>query len=189
MGKLTPIQKAHKKVKAHHATKVGAMATALGSVGTLSHLLADLYFEVDERTAAEVQFLLVHLHKFSQQARQLQGIKAQTLQKALQGIHKTQQLLKDVDEGGYESKRLARDAFRDLTLVKRVQANLQDRTREAAFILAELEQQVDPLPGLRIASAQQRAENAKRQKKARALHDKKRGKLPEQVAPPPPEEE
>lgn len=174
MGKLTPIQQAHKKVKDHHATKVGTMATALGEMGTLSKMLSDLYFEVDERTQAEIQFLMAHLHKFNRQIRQLQGLRVTALRTAVLEIHKVQKLLEDVDEGGYSFKRLGRDAYRDLTLVKRVQANLGDRTREAAFILAELEQQVDPLPGMRIASAEQRKENEKRQKRLQASREAKK---------------
>ena len=190
MGKPTPIQQAHNKVRIYHATKVGTMATALGEMGSLSKMLADLYFEVDERTQAEVQFMLAHLHRFSRQIRQLQGVRLQALQEAGREIQKVQKLLKDVDEGGYGLKRLGRDAYRDLTLVKRVQANLGDRTREAAFVLAELEQQVDPLPGMVIASAAQRRANVKRRQKHQAAREAK--KTPTgTVAPPavPAEEE
>lgn len=165
------IKAAAKRVEAHRADRVGFLRQSFDLAGSLVKLLSDAYVESDMSTANEIRTLLLTLRRFRKTVLKNQQAQTAALTQALGHTTALEKLLEEAQGKGYALKRLNLDAERDMGATKRLRANLQQRTQEAAFVLAELEQAVDPLPGLKIASAKVRRENEKRRKAAKPKQD------------------
>ena len=156
----------HKKVVAHRATKAGVLRQVFDGLNRLVKLLADLQVESDQALLNDIDILQSVMLRFRRRVSSQQNSRTRAFLLAYQELGTMERLLKDAAGSGYGVRRLASESERDLTLVRRLRENLELRQREAAFVLAELEQAVDPLPGMRLASAKRRLENDKRRQKA-----------------------
>jgi hypothetical protein len=160
-GKAQKIKRAHAKVVAHRADQAGSLRTIFQSLGGLVKLLADCQGEVDEAVQNEIKILFHVISHFSKRIRVLSTAKAGALRKALVDIEKIERQLKVATGPAYGVKRLIAESQRDLAHTQKLHANLQMRYREAAFVLAELEQAVDPVSDLQLSTAAQRKRNDK----------------------------
>ena len=157
---------AHKKVAEHRADKAGTLRRCFDGLSRLTKLLADLHVEGDQALKNEIDILQVVMRRFRERIAAQQKVRTQALALTLQELGYIERLLREAQGRGYSIKRLAQESERDLALVKKAKENLNTRQREAAFVLAELEQAVDPTPGLKLANAKRRKENDDRRKKA-----------------------
>lgn len=158
------VKTAAKRVAEHRATEAGTLRTVFDALGGLVKLLADVHAEADRATANEIRIFLEVVRRFRAKLTTNQQARTAALMQAVQRLDQMERLLVSARGPGYALKRLEQESARDLGATKKLRANLGDRSREAAFVLAELEQAVDPVPGLKIASAKVRKENAKRRK-------------------------
>lgn len=165
-GRAQKIKKAHAKVVAHRADQAGPLRAVFQSLGGLVKLLADSQSEVDEAVQNEIKILFHVIHRFSRKVRGLSEDKAAALKKAVLDIERIERQLKLASGPGYGVKRLIAESQRDLNHVKKLRENLGVRYREAAFVLAELEQLVDPVTDLKLATAAQRRRNDQKAKAA-----------------------
>jgi hypothetical protein len=166
--KAKAIIRAHAKVEAHRATEAGTLASAMNHANSVVKLLADVYVEADQAMQNEIRILLVALKRFRRVAHRSVQAKTGALTQATAEVDAIERLLKHAEGPGYKIVETAQVATADRVRVKQLQGSLKHRTREAAFILAELEQLVDPYPGLKIASAAQRKRNDKAREAAKA---------------------
>ena len=159
------IKAASARVARHRADKTApVLATVSGLLGTIVKDLADLIAEGDTALEHEVRTLLEVIRRFRTRIHTQQQARAGALRKLSERLGQISALLEEMGKPGFELERLQQESERDLGLTKKLRGNVTTRATEAAFILAELEQAVDPLPGLKIASAKVRKENDKRRK-------------------------
>ena len=88
------------------------------------------------------------------------------MREAAQVLEQTSRQLDEADRGGYGIRALQRQAQIDRRTLDRLRASVKARVQESAAVLAELEQAVDPVPGLRLVSGRARAKHAKQRKQA-----------------------
>ena len=178
--KVTPkIKRLQAKVVAHQAQNAGILRTAFDQISSSVKALADLDTFGEKTLESEIQLFLDVAKRFEARIKTYQKLKSAALTFALQNLHKASRTLEEARGfKGYKVKAL-RDRDRvDAARLKQVQASVEHRTREAAFVLAELEQAVDPFPGFKMVSAA-----------ARKRHDEQRKSLVPQPPPAPPEDE
>lgn len=164
VGQAQKIKRAHAKVVAHRADRAGSLRAIFQSLGSLVKLLAETQSELDEALQNEIKILFHTINRFAKKVRVLSEDKAAALKKAMIDAERINRQLKAATGPTYGVKRLIAEGQRDLEQLKKLRANLQMRYREAAFILAELEQAVDPITDLKLASAAQRKRNDKARK-------------------------
>ena len=156
------IRTASKRVAEHRATNAGALRSVFDALGSMVKLLADIQVEADQAIWNEVRIMREVARRFRKKVETAQQAKSGGLLQASEGIARVERALKALESPTL--KRLIQETERDLRLVRQLRGNLDARSQEAAFVLAELEQAADPLPGLQIASAKHRKENRDRRK-------------------------
>ena len=155
------VMRAAAKVKSYRATEAGTVKVAYQATAAVVKLLADAHAEADAGLRNEIKLLLAGIQRFSRHAHAHLQAKTGALHVALAELERVEGLLKRAAGPGYGVVAMAQRAQADTNRVRALKASLQLRAREMAFVLAELEQMVDPLPGLRIASASTRKKNDK----------------------------
>ena len=159
------IQVATEKVEVHHARKAATLAHAFDRITRVANLLAVLHADADKTLQGEIELLRMICRRFITKVKSQQRDRTGILKKALHEVEVLEQELADVaGPRGYQLKKLAEAHRRDTRATTMLKGNLQVRAREAAFVLAELEQAVNPVSGLKLVSATQRAKNDKRRK-------------------------
>ena len=148
------IVSAHKKVQAYGASSVGNLRKAYDELTGLTRLLTSLLVNVDDELQSEVKLFLSLILRFRQKVIDNNRTRDLALIRAVQGLDAVEVLLESAQDP--EVKKLLIEAERDITLLRQLRHNLFFRQREAAFVLAELEQAVDPVPEFKLATAKQR---------------------------------
>lgn len=157
------LKTASARVEKHAAHKTAPLLRqAFDELGSLVKLLADMHVEADQALANEIRILLETLRRFRKRVSTAQQARTAALEQADRGLLRAMALLTQVAEAKVGLVRLEDESARDLSTLQKLRRNVKQRGVEAAFVLAELEQAADPLPGLKIASAKVRRENAKK---------------------------
>ena len=161
------IQAAQKRVATHRADKAPTLKLAYNKIEFIANIAANVHASADTVLQGEIDLLTMICRRFTTKVKNQQYERSSLLKKLLEEVVDLERILKEAKgPRGYGLKKLAAEAERDARLIRTLKASLTARQREAAFILAELEQTVNPVSGLKIAGAKQRAENEKRRKKA-----------------------
>lgn len=164
------ILRASKRAQSYRAFEAGTVAVAHQAAAQLVKLLADAQAEADVPVQREISLLITCLKRFRDRVHTHLQAKTGALHVASQGVDNLERLLRRADHPGYGVAEMARRAQADANRVQALKASLQRRAQEMSFILAELEQLVDPVPGLTIRPASTRKKNAKlRAERVKAL--------------------
>lgn len=155
------IKAAAKRVAKQRADKAGFLRQAFDGLGGVQKLLGDAFVEAEQPIGLEINILVEVIRRFRKRILTMQQAEAGAMAAALTALERVEAHLAEARGPGYPIKRMEAEAERDSRLLQNLRANIRLRAQEAAFTLAELEQAVDPLPGLTIAKAKARRENEK----------------------------
>ena len=149
--------KAQRKVSAHRATEAGTLRQAYAVAQTLAKVCVDLKIYNDDALTNDIKILEVALKRFTQGVKRHSQRHAAGMEFALGAVGELEQLLAKAKGPGFGIKAVAASAQTDEKRVHQLRESLRVRSREAAFVLAELENLADPLPnGFKMASARKR---------------------------------
>ena len=158
------LKRLSEKVAAHRATHAGTLRSAQDVLVLAVQTLVDVDTFADRDLEGEIGLMIKMIRRFIDRLKTHQQAKAGALALTIKALDKADKLLCEAEgRKGYGIKAMKDKAAVDLRRVREVKASVEHRAREAAFVLAELEQAVDPFPGIRMVSAA-----------ARARHDEKR---------------
>lgn len=174
-----------KRVNARKGSAVGLMAGVADQLRTVHSLFLRAAQDNTAITQEELHLLLAFTKRLARRAKELALGRISGMQEVAAVLEATSRQLDEADRGGYGIRTLQRQAEADRRLLDRLRNSIKQRVRESAAVLAELEQAVDPVPGLHLVSGRMRAKNAQARKK-----QDKRPPLPpgvrwDQVAPAP----
>ena len=158
------IQVAREKVKVQRAHKAATLRQTFDRITKVANLLAVLHADADKTLQGEIDLLRMICRRFITRVKTQQRDRSGMLKQALQEVEALEKELTEAAGPGYQLKRMVQAHARDERLTAQLKGNLQVRYREAAFVMAELEQAVNPVSGLKMVSAAQRAKNEKRRK-------------------------
>ena len=175
-------QMAQEKVKVHRAHKAATLKQTFDRITHVANILAVLHADADRTLQGEIDLLRTICRRFVTKVKGQQHNREGLLAKALQEVEILERELTDVAGPGYTLKKHVHAHVRDMRVVGTLRENLRIRSREAAFVLAELEQVVNPVSGLKLVSATQRAQNEKRRKEVIAKFQGTRDTAPETPA-------
>ena len=153
------------KVAAHQAQNAGVLRTAFDSLSGAVKLLAEVDTYKKDMVEGEINLLVRMIKRFREKMAEEAQTEAGALTMALKELTRAEKLLEQAKGRGYKVRAMEERARVDSSKLRQVHASVKLRAREAAFVLAELEQAADPLPGFKLASAA-----------ARRRHDEARAK-------------
>jgi hypothetical protein len=175
-----------KRVNARKGSAVGLLAV----VADRLRLVHGLYLRaMDDNTAItqeEVKLLQAFVKRLERRTQELAQAKVSGMQEIVGLLDEASRQLDEADKGGYGIRGLQRQAEIDRRGLDRLRSSIKIRVREGAAVLAELEQAVDPVPGMRLVSGRIRAKNAKLRKAKQRQVPLPPGVTREQIAPGPP---
>lgn len=169
--KAQQIKRLVKKVGDHRATHAGTLKAAFDELGKVTRLLSEASADVEAELQNDIKILLSLIRKFRGRITKTLKVKVSDLAAADQHLEKAATHLQEAEGSGYELQGLDLQASIDNHRIHRLRVSLGVRAREAAFVLAELEQAVDPLPGMKMKSAAERKRNDKARAKAQPTQE------------------
>ena len=154
------------KVAAHKAQNAGMLRSAFDELSRAVKTLVEVDVFGDKGLENEIKIIQEVTKRFRARVKTHQQAKAGGLAMALAALERTNKLLDQAEgQGGYKLAQLRERARIDTARLKQLRDSLQFRSREAAFVLAELEQAADPFPGLQLATAAARKRHDDARKK------------------------
>ena len=160
------IQRLVERVNRRKASAVGLLASVADRLHTVLALMYRASLDNARITKDELALTKAFVIRLERRAQELANQRAGGMAEAVSILKDAARQLDEADHGGYKVKSVQRQAEGDRKTLARLLASMKARVAESAAVLAELEQAVDPIPGMRIVSGRQRAVNAKRRKEA-----------------------
>lgn len=171
------------RLAARRGTSLGLMATVRDVLKVAHVVYRQAAEEVAAVTPQEVSLLLAFVKRLDRRCHELAVVQAGGMVEMSKILEQCSRELEEADRGGYGIRKLQEQADRDRRALDRLRASIKARVDETASVLAELEQEVDPVPGFRIVSASQRARNAKSRKGAKQAMKLPPGVTEQDIAP------
>jgi hypothetical protein len=158
-----------KRVAARKGSAVGLLAAVSDQLRQVHAIFNRAVMDNLGATQQEVSLLLAFTKRLERRARELAVQRVSGMQEVAAVLAMASRQLDEADHGGYKIVQVQRQAEIDRRTLDRLQASIKGRVQEAAAVLAELEQAVDPLPGLKLVSGRTRTKHAAlRKQQARA---------------------
>lgn len=176
-----------KRLAARRGSSLGLMATVRDVLKVAHVIYRQAAEDVAAVTPQEVSLLHAFVKRLDRRCHELAEIQAGGMIELAEILERCSRELEEADRGGYGVKRLQEQAERDRRTLDRLRASIRARVDETAAVMAELEQEVDPVPGFRIVSASQRARNTKARKEAKHAAKLPPGVTEQDIAPGRPE--
>ena len=144
------------RVAARKGFAVGLLARVADGLRGVHQIMLVAQKDNTAITVSEVQLTLAFVKRLERRIRELAEQRIHGMQEALKGLETLSRVLEEADRGGYKLAKLQEQAESDRRTLDRLRASIKARVTESAAVLAELEQVVDPLPGMRLVSGKQR---------------------------------